>query len=281
MKKSKYLKIVMLVFVVMFCCACNGNVTRDIRHAGFNVSTKFICDAFYPKDKEDTSYKKIRYLLGNNLISEEGDIYEVSLGTPYANKQNCKKAETTLQVKSILDNKIIKATDNKYYYLEGQTNVAPYSEIPNTDNSYAIYDLLLKDEDVVKVYTADSSSGLFYILKVDGNIYANVISSQDRNSPPMVISTQPIYNYTDYGDGTARIIDFSYAGNSLNTFIKTEDSIYRMRVTNSEQCSKYTDIPCEYSLQHDPMFEQYKDRIIAYNGGLLITDYKQVFAVAK
>ena len=266
-----------MIITLITCTACNGNVTRDIRHAGFTVGGTFVCDNFYPKDKDDTSYDKIRYFTGNHLIDEQGKIYELSLGQLFANNQNCKAADTSITVKAILDDKIIKGTDNKYYYLQAQNNVASYSEVTSADNSYAIYDLLLKDDDVVKVVTADNSSGLYYILKLDGNVYANVISTQDRNSPPLVISTKIVYGQDEYG---SPITDFQYAGESLNTFIKTEDKVYRMRVTNQDKCGKYADVKCEYKIEEDSIFEKYKERIISYNGSILITDYKQMFNVS-
>ena len=54
-----------------------------------------------------------------------------------------------------------------------------------------------------------------------------------------------------------------------------------MRVTNLEDCSKYADITCEYEMKEDPIFEQYKDRIISFNGSLLITDYKRTFTTVN
>ena len=277
MKNRKILKLIIVCFLlVVFCTACNGDVTREIRHAGFSISGTFTCDRFYPKDKEDTSYDRIRYFTSTHLINDDGKIFELSLSQPFTNNQNCREASTDLVVKAILNNSIIKATNNKYYYLNAQNNIPSYTEVPETDNNYYIYNLLLKDEDVVKVMTANSSTGLYYVLKNDGNVYGIVITQIDRNSLPVITSTQVVYNYNHYG---SRIVDFSYAGDSLNTYLKTEDRIYRMRITNASECSKYADIVCEYSLEQDPVFEKYHDRIIAYNGSILITDYKQTFQV--
>lgn len=275
MKKTNF-KIVCLLLVVIMCTACNANITRDIRHAGFTIGNKFICQEFYPQDKEDTSYNRIRYFADNFLVDQSGKIYETSLDKTYQNKENCKKADTQILVKAIFDNAIIKGMDDKYYYLVGQNDVSSYSEIPKTDNSYDIYMLLLKDVDTIKVMTANSSTGEYYILKTDGNVYSYVITKKDYNSAPAVTSISTVYNKNDYD---SKIVDFNYAGNSLETFIKTENKVYRMRITNTEQCTKYADVECKYQLQEDTMFEEYKDKIIAYNGSKLVTDYKQVFTV--
>lgn len=278
MKKKKICFVILGLFVLFCCSACKGNITRDIRHAGFSVGGTFNCSRFYPKDDEDVAYEKIMYFTGNHVINTNGKIYELSLGQKYANNENCKEADTGLTVKAIYDNKIIKATDNKYYYLESSNNVSSYSNVPVTDNSYGIYDLLLKENDVVKAVTADSSSGLYYVLKSDGNIYSYTISRQSHNDPLYITSIMIVYDKNDYG---SRIIDFGYAGDSLNTFIRTEEKIYRMRIMNSDVCGKYADVKCEYQLVEDEIFNTYKDVIISFNGSSLITNYKQIFNVAS
>ena len=272
--KKKILKSMILILIVVICTACDAKMTRGIRHSGFSVGTKFYCSSFFPENKDDLTYKRIRYLTENNLISQEGNIYEVSLQQTYQNKENCKEADTSIKVKAILDDKIIKATDDKYYYLEGQNDVSAYSEIPVTDNSYGIYNLLLKDVDIIKVITANSSTGEYYLLKTDGDIYSYTITKKDYNSPPTVTAVSTVYDKNNYD---SKIVDFNYAGNSLNTFIRTENKVYRMKITNSEDCNKYADIECKYEMQEDPTFEEFKDRIITYNGSILITDNNQIF----
>lgn len=277
--KMKKMKFVVLAVLVLVCCsACNGTITREIRHAGFTMGDTFTCDNFYPKEKEDTNYEKIKYFTGSHLINSEGKIYELSIGQKFANDQNCKVSDTNIVVKAIFDDKIVKGTDNKYYYLVGSNDVSSYSVIPETDNSYLIYDLLLKADDVIKVITANSSTGLYYVLKDDGNIYGYTISKKDYNSLPTVTSTTVAYSKNDYG---ARIIDFNYAGESLNTFLRTDEKIFRMKITNSEECNKYADIKCNFQMLEDEIFNTYKDVIISYNGNTLITNYKQMFNVAS
>lgn len=277
---NKYLKISLLSLIVVLCCTgCNGNVTRSIRHAGFNMGSKFECNAIYPKDKEDTSYEKIKFYTGGHIITTTGKLYEVSPSQLYANKQNCKEADTNIKVKANLDFSIVKGDDNKYYYLYGQSEVAAYSEVTTENKDYQLYDLLLKDADVIKVTTVDSNNGIYYALKDDGNVYKIVIGQADRNSPLQVTSIGIVYDYNDYG---SKIIDYSYAGEqSIYTFIRTENKLFRVRATNAEKCSKYADVKCEYKMEEDNAYQEFKDRVIAYNGNFLMTDYKQTFTVAN
>ena len=266
-----------LLFIIVFLCsACNGNVTRDLRHSGFSVGSKFICDDFYPDG--DSLYKRVIYLTDNKIIDNNGSIYEVSLGQLYENKQNCKKAKTDIVVKAIFDNKIVKGNDNKYYYLDGSNNVESYSLVQDTDNSYELYNMLLKDDDVVKVITADGSKGVYYILKSDGNVYSYTINKDGYNLPLKVTSKSVVYDENDF---VSKIIDFNYAGNSTNTYVKTEDNIYRMKAINYDKCSKYADVSCIYKMEKDEVLTKYKDKIIAYNGRIVITDYKQVFTSVR
>ena len=65
-----------MLFVAICCSACNGNITRDIRHGGYSIAGEFKCSAFYPKNKDDTNYEKIKYFLGSYAITEKGKIYE-------------------------------------------------------------------------------------------------------------------------------------------------------------------------------------------------------------
>ena len=54
--------------------------------------------------------------------------------------------------------------------------------------------------------------------------------------------------------------------------------LYKMYMTNSAECSKYADVTCKYEMKEDETFNKYSDRIIAYSGNTLITDYKRVFS---
>lgn len=272
--KKNIIEFSLIIILVILCTACDGDVTRDIRHAGFSIGNKFYCKAFI-SDKKDLSYGKIKYMTSSHIIDQNGKIYEISLTQKYANEQNCKEADTRIGVKAIFDDKIVKGMDDKYYYLVGQNDVVSYSEVPTTDNSYDIYNMLLKEKDVVKVITANSSTGLYYVLKADGNVYTNTIIKE--NNTYNLEGVRITYDKSKYG----KIIDFNYAGNSLNTYIKTEDKVYRMKITNQEECTKYADVTCNYELKEDKVLEKYKDRIVTFNGKLLITDYNQIFNIGQ
>ena len=127
-----------------------------------------------------------------------------------------------------------------------------------------------------KVVTADSSKGLYYVLKADGNIYGYTIVTKDRNVPPKMSDGVAVFKSIDY---VGSIIDFNYNGNSASTFVRTNNKVFRMKASNYNECSKYVDIQCEYGMTESPVFEEYKGYILVYNGFKVITTYKKVFSV--
>lgn len=270
---------IILVCVLFICTACDGDVTRDLRHDGYSYGDQFSCKYFFPKDKDDTSYLKVKYFTGSNIIDENGKIYELSLGQKYSNNENCKVGDNNITVAAIMDNSIIKGKDNKYYYLLGDNNHAVYSEITTSDENYSLYDLLLKPDDILKVVSgkSDNNNQSYYVLKKNGNVYNYTITKADRNTPPVITNTTIFYSQGDFG---GQIIDFNYAGDSTSTYVKTNNKIYRMYVTNSENCTKYADVSCIYKIKEDETLNEYKDRIIAYDGSTLITDYHRLFTIS-
>ena len=271
--KKKIFSFLLLIIVVGTCSACEGDITRALRHDGFAVGSDFDCDPFYRGVGQET----IKYLTANQIITTEGRIYDVSLGQKFSNNSNCKIADTSLKVVATFDDKVFKADDGNIYTMVADNNVPAYTQVTPTDNSYAIYEILLKPEGTIKAMTADSSNGIYYVLKSDGNVYGITISNQDRNIGPMIVSTVIVYSKNDFlGD----IIDFNYSGNSSATFVKTIDRFFKMVATNKEDCTKYADIVCTYEMVESSTLEENKDYILAYNGHTLITTYKKIFSAA-
>lgn len=277
MKKIKYL--VLVVGVTILLTGCDGDVTRDIRHAGFNLSSnEFVCKPLTPKDDKDTTYAKLMYLNNSIAITEKGKVYELSLSKKYSNNQNCRKSDFKGNVIAIMDSQIVKTSDNKLYLISNNGTNLDYTEILDSDNNYSLYKLLLGEIDVKKVVTVNQGSGEYYVLLGDGNIYRYIIIKKDYNSPYTLLAKEVIYSQSDY-DG--KIIDFNYnQSNMRDTYLKTKNMIYRMKVTNEEECSKYADVSCKYKLKKDEtLTKYYKDKILYYGNGILITTYKKEFTI--
>ena len=74
-------KVLFILVICLFVTGCDGDVTRNIRHAGFNLDgTDFVCDPVMPKDKEDHSYAKIRYMINNYIVLDDGTLYDLNIG---------------------------------------------------------------------------------------------------------------------------------------------------------------------------------------------------------
>lgn len=269
-----------IIMILILCTGCDGDVTRELRRDGFQDSEKkFICSPFFPANKEDVNYEKVKFMTANHIVNQDGKLYEYSASNQFSSSENCREAQVYFSVKAIMDGNVAKGFDNKYYALTASSNnQSLYSEIRSNDNNYLIYQLLLQDDSVVKVTTVDSGNGLYYILLTDGNVYSYTIKRDDRNAPPTISGTSIVYNKSTFGE---RIIDYNYAGDSSTTYIKLESGrIFRMVATNLKECSKYIDIPCQYELVEDEALFKNKDRIIAYNGNSLITDYHKYFSMS-
>ncbi len=275
MKRIKYIILFLIVVVLVGCDYKYASFTREIRHSGFSLSSySFKCPPVY--NKEDGTGDKPRFYIGNYILTESGVLYETNLGKQYSNNMNCKKPNFSEKIDAIFDLKIVKAEDGQYYYLNGSEEVPAYSVVPQSDEDYELYNILLKESSVVRVVTVNSKGGIYYVLKNDGNIYQYNIYME--NNEWLLDTTELAYSYSEFG---SKIIDFNYNGSNSTTYIKTETSYYRMMVTNQEKCSKYADVACDYKLKLDEGLKGTYDKILAYNGSTLITTYGKIFNVVN
>ena len=54
-----------------------------------------------------------------------------------------------------------------------------------------------------------------------------------------------------------------------------------MKASNEKECTKFADVPCQYTMLESEEYLNYKDKVVAFNGSTLITDYSQVFAAGR
>lgn len=269
--------IILSLLLAIICAGCSivyADTTRDIRHSGFSLSSQeFECPVLLP-DSDD--YMKTKFLTSTYSITTDGSIYLLSMGQKYSNELNCKKANFSHKVVSVFDSSVVKADDGKMYYLASTGEHASFSQVTSDDSDYVIYDIILKDEEVVKVITVDQENGHYYVLKTDGNVYNFVVSK--NNGVASLVSSSIVYSKSNYGDN---IIDFNYAGKSKTTFIKTSKQIFRMLATNEEECSKYVDVECQYEMMLDEGLTEHYDKILGFNGSFLLTTYGRQFNAAN
>ena len=271
---KKYFKVFLLLVILGVCTACEGDVTRALRHAGYSPSTnKLVCDPLYSSESTET----IRFLTGSKAITGEGVIYELSPGQKFSNEQNCRVADTSLRVAAIFDNSVFLATNGGIYTLEANNNIPAYTELSTSDSNYATYATLFYSGNGIKYSTVDSQNGIYYSLSPDGNVYGYTLYSENRDTYPQIVGTVIVYNKNDYGD----IIDYQYAGNSVLTYVRTTDRVYHLTMTNEKECSTYADIQCNYIMTDDEVFEKYRDYILAYNGSTVYTTYRKVFTMGN
>lgn len=312
MRKKTFGKIIFLFIILFLVTGCrHGSTTRGIRRSGFTIGpAEFECAEFMPVEQsifeelftdkpEDTNYIKIWYIDDSRIITDTGVIYDYVLGGTFSNNKSCKQAEFTKTAVAIMDDKIIKASDNNLYYFSENGEAAIYSRVTAEDNSYAIYQILFEDSNVIKVLTIDSNAGIYYLLKRDGNVYKYVISKSNSNEPPRLKSNEIVFSKSVYGS----ITDFNYSitelganyilgkNENLDTSAMYPLRFYRSIATNAAACTKYEDIQCQYTMKFDePMADPeqtgyyslslHQSEMIAYNGKMVITKYGKVFNIA-
>lgn len=265
-------KMIFITLLIPIITGCQGNITRDIRHAGFNLSDeKFTCEELIPTD--DKNMPIVTYIDENYAINEDNELFQISIGKKYSNNKNCKKTKSVGKVVSTIDNKILKSVDNKLYYAPTTNTII--KEILPTDENYILYQTLTNDPTIKKVQTIDNQKGIYYILKEDGNIYEYNLLKDINLNTYQITNTKILYNKEKY-DGM--IIDFNYNFNNQNAiFVKTKNTYYRMLTQNEEECTKYIDVACEYKMKKDELLNSNKESIVHYNGSILYTDYNKIF----
>lgn len=274
MKKIKLLSIFLLVLICCTGCVGNSEVTRDLRHAGYTLSSdEFSCEALIPKSGKE--YEVIKYLGSSYAITTTGVIYELSFGQMFSNNEYCMKNESAVNVKAIIGTEAYKGTDDKIYYLPSSTSGTAYTEVTSADSNYATYKYFFDDSNIVKVQSTGDST--YFVLKADGIVYKYVL--EKNNSGIRLVSTEKVYSSESYGGD---ILDFNYAGeSSTSTYIKTDNSYYRVSAVNHDECSKYIDVVCEYTFGKDEYLTAHYDHIMAFNGSRIITDYLKVFNLSS
>ena len=280
----KKFKLILLLLVCSFVLtACTGTITRNLRKSGYSVGDKdFKCELLTPsKNKQEgKDFERIKFLTNSYAISTTGNVYELSLGGLFSNNMNCRKA-TRVQAVAIMDNSVIRDKDGKYYYLKQEGNgTLPYQEVTRDDKNYQLYDMLLRDTDVIKISTVNANAYNYYVLKTDGNIYNYIFEEVgERDKILKFRSSSIIYAKSRFGNSP--IIDFNYYGDSTATYFRTEKEIYRYAITNADQCNKYVDIPCQYELKIDEKLTEYQEHFLGYGGSIILTDYKRIFTLGS
>ena len=268
--------IIFTICLFSFCIGCEGDVTRALRHAGYNLSgegnTKFVCDAFFGENATEF----VRFLTPTHFITDEGVLYEISTGKKFSNDQNCRLANTPLRVAALYDNTVFLANNGGIYKLVGDNEGEAYTEILPTDRTYNQYAALLHGSNSIKYVTVDGTNGIVYGLSNDGNVYGYTLYKSDNNAPLEIVGYVIVYNQLDYG----QIMDFGYYGNSPTTYVRTADNFYHLTVTNQEDCTTYADVKCNYVMTEDEILRENAEHIMAFNGGTIFTDYGRVFTMA-
>ena len=279
MIKFKKLGVFFLIISITFICSgCDmkyGKIIREIRHDGFNiVDRKFQCSAIDPLDP---NHEEIKFYSNNYAVTSLGRVYQLSFDKIFSNQTNCMLTNLSKPVNAIFDGQVFRTEDGMIYTFAFNNGKMEFFQLTADNKNFGIYNIILSDKNVVKVLTVDAKNNIYYVLKNDGNVYSYMLS-QVNDKQYGIAGINIIYNKNNFG---GRITDFNYAGNSPLTYVRTENQIYRIKVTNGEQCTMYADIPCKYEMKLDETLSLYQDQIWIFNGTSLVTKFGKNFAAAS
>lgn len=277
-KYKKGIKILLITIVVsIFLIGCGSETKKDTQEkdvASFekeminNGYTKvdFVCDGIKGK-VIDSNY--------NRILTNDGDIYFLSLDKKYSDDTNCKKVDTEIKFKKIFGNELVLSTDDKFYsvtYFDNNMEVKEFDRNENqgSDDVPSVYEYILS------TYGSDTLSytynGNSYIIYKDNKVYYKLIRKDyDYENKK--------YKFTDRTDNELEINDtIIYMNNSFGGFFETETSFYRYEETNKDECNKYADVVCEYGLVKDDLLTKYKSHIQTVIDGRILDKNNNLYS---
>ena len=263
-------KIILLMCIAMIfsLTACTNDESKE----NIKKETKSIGQYKYKKTIKCDVLNDIKNIYTNFLtyyiVTNDNQVYLLSLDKPYSNNTNCKKVEN-LNFQAHLRNYIIDNQGNYYRGNYEEKTIVKTDDLPRTDIEY------IKNKGVIKTEISDVKE---YVLLSDGIIYKGQI---DMTANHMNVSNEIITKIDN-----EKIIDF-YLGNSINEFEReikyliTDKAFYTNKeiITNKEECNKYADIKCEktYKLVKNEQISNKRDELVGILPWVLINKKGEVY----
>lgn len=238
--KNKISLFILCGIILLGVCSCgNNNIEEEI--------SAINCSAL--------NDVKLIYNDGE-FLTNNGDVYKININSLFSNNTNCIKINDNIKITR-------KISD---YYYDSESNL--YYE--NDNNLIKINDkaILKQEKHIIDDNTIISGSTLLY-LKNDGKIYRYNFENYQEEIIKSIDNEKILY-YIVYSDASE---NFDYG--DYYSLIKTNKAYYTIINTNKEECEKYVDTKCEYSLLMNKKLTNIYDKIIYIDREYYITtDYK-------
>ena len=190
-------------------------------------------------------FENVRNTFDNNIIINNGKLYNISLGLKYSNEQNCKE---------ISDVEITKVVNNYYIGSDSKVYTIDENGIKEYQNTGKIPTYMMGEEILMAHSYGTSSEYKYYVLKTDGKIY-DVTFTREFHFEDGVGTYK--YNvveekvYKEFED--EKIKSFDVVDGEVD-FVFTAKGVYINKVTNME-CYQYADVECVYELSKNDVMK--------------------------
>ena len=219
-----------IIYVIIVLSIVFVDVIKEKREEAIVIKElgPFSCEVF----------SNVRNTFDENIIINDGKLYNISLDLIYSNEQNCMQ---------ISDLNIVKVVNN--YYIDSENNVYTIDEnglkAYNANGKIPSYML---EEDIIMAYNYESSSEYkYYVLKTDGKIYDVTFGRDFRFENGVGTYKYHVTEEKIIKEFEGELIkSFDVVNNSIN-YVITDKSIYINQVSNVE-CYQYADVECKYEL---------------------------------
>ena len=245
-------------------------------------------DNCYPMEFTKEDFKcdaldsNIKFLKDSYFITKDNEIYDISLNELYSNNQNCKKRDTNIEIKNIVNaedstNNIILSKDNKIYDSSLKEN--KFSEFEK---------VLLNDTNIIKIIETDIYNNYndymvreisALVLKRDNKIYkqyynekATYNDNKGNYDYNITFKREEIYkSLEEYGNINDIEVSSYYMSDmkeyklEKNTITKiiSDKGYYYLDEIKTDECTKYKDIECKLELKESEIYKKFSKDIKA------------------
>ncbi len=226
----------------------------------YYIGENFVCDAL--NDHQVIAVDR------DFMILDDYSIYQIILDQEktFSNHQSCKKVETDIEISKV------KQEYSTYYLFDQNNQQYAYNretdqlEQCGYDSNYCMNaNPILAREDIVSIVNY-LDSYTYLVLKTDGQIWKQSYkTSYNGTTTYHLVNEELVIPKETYGTiyeaSTIDSIDLSLDSETITTLI-TDRGYFFLKQIETEECTKYEDVPCEYQFVESDVYKKYHDDII-------------------
>ena len=258
--------ILVFVSLTIFGCSTNNSKETEVKNKKSDIE---IIEEKLNAFKYNITCSEIQnlkqYSVNNNLfITNDGQLYKLSIEKVFSNETNCIKVDTNIKFARFINGSLVSADDSLYYYNnDGQVVKAIYGNESLVDIHKKIFN---KYKDIY-YFGYDSNRGDGIYIRQDGNKIIRIFVSD------IMLNTK--FKEELFGE----IPEEETILGIYNNTIKTNIAYYVYGVTNQTECDRYEDVKCNYGIVKNDLASDIYDKLKYYQNGSSSIHYLDSFAI--